>query len=269
MFSIIIPTYNQDDLLKKALESLIKQTFQSWEAIIINNNSQAETIKIIKSFNDDRLLLTNFNTNGVIAASRNFGINFCNYPYLSFLDSDDIWLPRKLEKTLEYLESGYDIVCHDEIWLWPDGSKKHVKYGPQEDTLYENLLFKGNVISTSATTLKKDLIFELKGFNENPLIVGNEDYDLWMRISKDSKYRFGFISEPLGFYRIHNANTSMNLLKQLNSELRVVSEHFKEKKIKKNPKNFCKLIIRIIKAIFGSLSKTNGLVYKIVIRIRK
>tara|TARA_B100000886_G_scaffold335209_1_gene291921 strand:+ start:6295 stop:7104 length:810 start_codon:yes stop_codon:yes gene_type:complete len=269
MFSIIVPTYNQDNLLKKCLESVVNQTFENWEVIIINNHSKDETLKVIQSFDDDRIKSRNFRNNGIIAASRNYGINLAKFPYISFLDSDDFWLPKKLEKSFSYLTKGNDIVCHDEIWIWPDGTKKLVNYGPEENTLYKNLLFKGNVISTSAFSCKKNLILDLNGFNESPLMAGNEDYDLWMRISKIGKYKFKFIQEPLGYYRIHQNNNSKKLLKQLKTEIYVINEHYKGSKFSESPFNYLKFFLRIIKALFGSIIKSNEFIYKTMIKIRK
>ena len=269
MFSIIIPTYNQDYLLKKCLESVIKQTFEHWEVIIVNNYSNDDTIKVYQSFNDKRIKLRNFRNNGIISCSRNFGLTLAQYPYIAFLDSDDIWFPKKLEKSYSYLVDGNDIVCHDEIWVWEDGTKKLVNYGPEKLALYKNLLFKGNVLSTSAICCKKDLLLELNGFDESLLMAGNEDYDLWMRISKIEKYKFKFIPEPLGYYRIHSKNNSKRLLKQLFSEIYVINKHFKNFKTKGNPFNHLKLLVRILKVFVGTILKSNDVLYKTIIKIRK
>ena len=269
MFSIIIPTYNQDYLLKKCLESVVNQTFENWEIIIINNHSDDETLKVFQSFNDKRIKLRNFKNNGIISASRNYGLNLAKFPYVAFLDSDDFWFPNKLEESFAYLIKGNDIVCHNEIWLWPDGTNKIVNYGPEKQTLHKNLLFKGNVISTSAFSCKKDLILDLNGFNESPLMAGNEDYDLWLRISKVGKYKFKFIQKPLGYYRIHQNNNSKKLLKQLKTEIYVINQHFKNSKYKNNPSNYLKLILRILKALVGSIFKSNEFIYKKMIKIRK
>ena len=269
MFSIIIPTYNQDYLLKKSLESVIHQTFNNWEVIIVNNYSNDETIKVSKSFNDNRIKLINFRNNGIISASRNFGLKIAKYPYIAFLDSDDIWVPKKLEKTLPYLTQGNDIVCHDEIWFWPDGTNKLVNYGPEKRSSFSKLLFNGNVISTSAISCRRDVLLELNGFDENPLMAGNEDYDLWMRISKIEKYKFKFIEEPLGYYRIHKNNNSKKLFRQLSSEIYVINKHFNDSKTRKYPLNYFKLIIRISKALIGSMVKINEFLYKTLIKIRK
>ena len=269
MFSIIIPTYNQDYFLKNALESVINQTFQEWEAIVINNYSEDNTLEIIESFNDIRIKSTNFSNFGVIAASRNFGLSLSIYPYISFLDSDDTWHPEKLEKTLFYLKNDIDLVCHDEIWTWSDNTHKLVSYGPKKNSVYENLLFNGNVISTSAVSVRKDLMIELNGFNESPSMIGNEDYDLWMRISMKTKNNFKFINEPLGYYVIHENNTSKKLFRQLKSEIFVIKKHFNNSIIEKNPKNLLRLIIRISRAIVGSILRSNDFVYKSLIRIIK
>ena len=100
-------------------------------------------------------------------------------------------------------------------------------------------------------------------------MVGNEDYDLWMRISKMEKYKFKFIKEPLGYYRIHKNNNSKKLLKQLSSEIYVINKHFHNSNIRKYPLNYLKLIIRILKAFIGSIFKINDFIYKTMIKIRK
>ena len=269
MFSIIIPTYNQDYLLKKSLESVMDQTFNNWEAIVVNNYSNDETINVVKSFNDERIKLRNFRNNGIISSSRNYGLTLAKFPYIAFLDSDDIWVPNKLEKSFSYLINGNDIVCHDEIWIWSEGATKLVHYGPEKRSFYENLLFKGNVMSTSAISCRKDLLLELNGFDENPLMAGNEDYDIWMRISKTEKYNFKFIREPLGYYRIHKSNNSKKLLKQLLSEFYVIGKHFNQPKITKSPLNYFKLLIRVLKALVGALLKSNEFIYQTMIKIRK
>ncbi|NDF83787.1 MAG: glycosyltransferase family 2 protein, partial [Actinobacteria bacterium] len=98
--SVVIPTFNHAKLLKRALDSVVAQTFDNWEAIVVNNFSADETIDVVRSFNDDRITLINFSNNGIIAASRNQGIKAARGQYLAFLDSDDKWYPEKLEKCL-------------------------------------------------------------------------------------------------------------------------------------------------------------------------
>ena len=84
--SIIIPTYNHAKLLKKALDSVVAQTFTKWEAIVVNNFSTDDTIEIVDAFNDSRIRIINFSNFGVIAASRNRGLRDATGGFIAFLD---------------------------------------------------------------------------------------------------------------------------------------------------------------------------------------
>ena len=123
--SIVIPTYNHGRFLKKCLQTVLDQTFTGWEAIVVNNFSEDNTIAVINSFQDQRIHLVNFKNNGIIAASRNLGIKRSVGEYIAFLDSDDWWIPQKLEKSLHYLEQGADVVYHDLFLVTKPEQKVH------------------------------------------------------------------------------------------------------------------------------------------------
>ena len=95
--SIVIPTYNHAKFISKALKSVIDQTYKNWEAIIIDNESIDETYKLINNFNDQRIKYFKIANDGVIAKSRNLGINEAKGEWIAFLDSDDWWTKDKLE----------------------------------------------------------------------------------------------------------------------------------------------------------------------------
>ena len=111
--SIIIPTYNQAHLLVKCLQSVLSQTLTNWEALVINNFSDDNTIEVVNRFNDPRIQLVNFRNYGIIAASRNQGIDRSNADFIAFLDSDDIWYPSKLKVCIKELTGDRDLVCHN------------------------------------------------------------------------------------------------------------------------------------------------------------
>jgi len=113
LISVVIPTYNRADDLKKAIESVINQTYADWELLVIDNHSTDHTREIIDNINDKRIRLFEIDNQGVIAASRNLGINNSKGKYVAFLDSDDIWTEDKLEKSMFWLNQGYDVVYHD------------------------------------------------------------------------------------------------------------------------------------------------------------
>ena|SRR5438132_1419331 len=110
--SIVIPTYNRAELLKRALESVRAQTFEDWEAVIVNDHSEDDTVEVVARFEDPRVRLVNFKSGGVIAASRNYGIRLSRGRIIAFLDSDDLWYPSKLERCLRAMTAEVDLVAH-------------------------------------------------------------------------------------------------------------------------------------------------------------
>ena len=265
--SVIIPTYNQADLLKKAIQSVLNQTYKNWELIIINNYSTDNTEEIVENFEDQRIKIFNFKNNGVIAASRNYGLNKSTGKYISFLDSDDFWVKEKMEKTFKFLKKDFNFIFHNEIWLWPCGFKKKINYGPLEKFKFKEMLLKGNTVSTSSVTIEKNFLKQLKGFNESKKMIGTEDYDLWLRISLSENCKAYFIKDYLGYYVIHSNNNSKNFWRQLSSEFHVIDKNMYF--LKQTFLNKIKMIIRKTKAILGSILKLNNNIYKLSIKIRK
>lgn len=225
LISIIIPTYNHATYLGKCLDSILKQTFQNWEAIIVNNYSQDNTAEVVNSFSDCRIRMINFKNNGVIAASRNEGIRNSRGEFIAFLDSDDLWYPQKLEKCLKQLGDGIDLVSHGMRYI-KDGKRwKDIMCGPDRMAGYLNLLYNGSCITISATVVRKECLERVSGFDENPAIVTAEDYDLWLKLAK-GKIRISFINDVLGEYTCHDKNLSKQALRHLEAGLTVVNKHF-------------------------------------------
>jgi glycosyltransferase involved in cell wall biosynthesis len=225
LVSIVIPTYNHAPMLQRALATVIEQTYQNWNAIVVNNYSTDNTLEVVASFNDPRIQCVNFRNNGVIGASRNKGIALATGKYVAFLDSDDTWFPTKIEKCVASLENGSDLVCHAEYWIDESGNSRLVAYGPSEAATHHNLIYKGNRISTSATMVRATLLKEVNGFDVSPELISTEDYDLWIRLAAKSS-KFAFIDEPLGEYHRHDNNVSANIEKHLMAELALLAKHF-------------------------------------------
>jgi glycosyltransferase involved in cell wall biosynthesis len=226
--SVIIPTYNQADLLKKSLQSLLDQTFPDWEAIVIDNNSEDDTEEVVKNLQDQRIIYKTFHNQGIIAASRNLGIHLAKGDYITFLDSDDLWYPSKLTECLKKMQQGKEIVCHG-LWIRKDGilQNKLIPTPPYQN-FYKTLLYNGNsVIATSAVIMKKQCLDRYGGFSEDPAMVTAEDYELWLRLSKNN-INWGFISEVLGEYTVHSKNASSNVKRQMLAEENIVMKYFKE-----------------------------------------
>ena len=224
--SIVVPTFNHAQFLHQALASVVAQTFQNWEAIIVNNFSTDDTINIVESFGEKRFRLINFRNNGVIAASRNEGIRQSNGSVVAFLDSDDLWYPNKLEHCMPAFDAHADVVCHGENWISDGIQQRQILYGPQKNTQYARLLYRGNCVSTSATLVRKDLLIDVGGFSIDPDYITAEDYDLWLKLAH-RKSSFTFIPEVLGEFRQHQLGASSSVERHLRSELAVITSHHK------------------------------------------
>jgi len=223
--TVVIPTYNQASYLREALVSLRRQTTPDWEAIVINNCSVDETESVVESFQDSRIRLINFRNHGVIAASRNKGINMARGKFVAFLDSDDVWYPEKLTHCLSVLSQyDADVICHGEVWEGADGYRREVLYAPKGQLSYRELLLGGNRLSTSAVIVRRSMLVYVGGFSENPEFVTAEDYDLWLRLSNVGA-RFVFVHDVLGKYRIHAEGNSRSIIKNTNAIRAVIDHH--------------------------------------------
>jgi glycosyltransferase involved in cell wall biosynthesis len=208
--SIIIPTSNCCDFLKRAVDSIKCQTYQNLEIIVVDNNSIDDTKKYIQSTTDERIKYISINNYGIIAKSRNIGIENARGQYIAFLDADDWWKKDKIEKSLKYHQEGYLFTYHD-LDVQTNSKKNIINKKifsrkltyPITIDLFEN----GNGIPNSSVIIDINLIKKIGGLSENPLLVGAEDYECWLRVSKETS-KFYRIPESLGYYWIGNSNTS-------------------------------------------------------------
>jgi len=178
--SVIITTYNRQDLLKRALLSVLNQTHMPKQIIVIDDGSSDETRKMVQyDFPDIEYI---YQKNSGISAARNRGIQVARYPWIAFLDSDDEWNPKKLEEQQAALsQSPTCRICHtDEIWIRKgrrvNPKNKHLKSGGY---IFEKCL-PLCVISPSAVLIHREL-FEHHGLFDEKMPVC-EDYDMWLRI---------------------------------------------------------------------------------------
>lgn len=225
LFAVVIPTYNQADLLAIALRSVFAQTFTLFEAIVVDNHSPDHTRSVVESFNDPRLRFTQVHNNGVIALSRNLGIRQTQAPLVAFLDSDDTWYPTKLERTRDVFlrHAAAGLVCHDEDVTLGDRVMRRSAYGPWVPSMYRSLLERGSVLSPSATVVRRGFLEHVGGFSEEPMLAGVEDYDLWLRLSRVCEFQF--LHESLGQFRLHAKSTSVLSGAHLTHSLFLLARH--------------------------------------------
>lgn len=225
--TVVIPTYNHAHFLREALSSLCAQTYVNWEAVVVNNYSEDDTVAVVKSFADPRIRLENFRNNGVIAASRNRGILLARGSHVAFLDSDDTWYPEKLARCMECFDNDVGLVCHGLRWFGEQ--QRDVYCGPENRATFDALLDRGSCIIPSAAVVRKDLVESAGCFSEEPAFVTAEDYHFWIKLAQ-AGIKMRFIREILGQYRIHSGNQSGSVLRHLNAVLCVVDAFFPEAK---------------------------------------
>ncbi len=227
-FSIILPTFNRGSTyLRDAIESVINQEFKDWELIIIDNDSTDNTIELVESYNCKKITIYNINNEGIIAKSRNLGIENASGDFIAFLDSDDYWYPNKLKVCNDIIVNNkVNLVCHGEKWVVDVNKSIMKKYGPKERFIYENMYNSGtSAVSSSAVVINKNLILKAGMFDDSPEIITSEDYDLWLRIS-NIDHNIYFSEEILGVFRIHESSESSDVQKNSLSTELVLRNHF-------------------------------------------
>ena len=192
--SVVIPTFNRRNLLKRAIHSVIKQTIEPREIIVIDNGSTDQTYQMVSSLFPDINYFTEKKRG--VSAARNKGIIKSKSKWIAFLDSDDAWEPKKLEKQIEFSvlnQKKYRLIHTNEIWYrnnrFLNQLNKHKKSGGD---IFKNSL-KLCCISPSSAFVNKQVFHDYGLFDENLEVC--EDYDMWIRIT--SKEEVGFLDSPL------------------------------------------------------------------------
>lgn len=210
MVSVIIPTFNHDYKLKKAIVSVLNQSYQDFEIIVVDNHSTDDTDLVLNSMTDARIKVVKIHNQGVIAASRNEGLKASKGDYIAFLDSDDWWKPEKLSMSLEKLQDGYDFVYHD-MWLFSSENQKRYfkKVGARKirKPAYVDLLVHGNAIPNSSVVFKRRLMEQVGLLSQDPSLKGVEDFDYWLKIAQVTD-AFYCLPQVLGYYWYGGGNFS-------------------------------------------------------------
>ena len=191
--SIVLPTYNRAVQLEQAIKSVLAQTYQDWELLIIDDGSTDETPEIVKKFREADLRIRYLNGfHQGVSAARNLGVQHSQGAFIAFLDDDDLWLPEKLDRQMSLF------AAHPEwafVYTQADLRYADGKPGKPRTPLpvtFEALLGR-NMIALPSVLIRKYIIVSLGGFNEAMDV--SEDIDLWLRVA--SRHTFGAIPDAL------------------------------------------------------------------------
>ncbi len=210
LFTVIMATYNRRDLLPRAINSVLNQTFGDFELLVIDNGSTDDTGSVVGKFKDPRVkYILNPRPTKSCDAPRNLGIGMAKGPFVSFLDDDDLWYPDRLEKVKDAFDGdpAASAVCHNENKTVDGKFAGLLKHGPWSEDIYERLLYDRNCLSSCGMTIKTGLLRELNGFDLREEFDSAADYDLWLRMAAKG-VKISFIEEPLGEFSVTGRNWS-------------------------------------------------------------
>ncbi len=209
LVSIIEPSYNSQEFIVQSIDSVLSQTYQNWELIIMDDCSPDNSNEIIEEYlkRDSRIRLIKLEKNSGPAVARNMGIQEAKGHYIAFLDSDDLWAVDKLSKQLVFMQKHQAPLSFTGYYrINEEGDKTIGQIGAPEKIDYKELL-KQNTIG--CLTAMYDVHRLGKIFM--PEIQKRQDFALWLKILKKTPYAYG-LDEPLAYYRVRTVSVSSNRL---------------------------------------------------------
>jgi glycosyltransferase involved in cell wall biosynthesis len=186
--TVVITTFNRATIVGRAIRSVLAQTFQDWELIVVDDCSTDETEQAVRSFSDGRITYLRHDRNRRQAAARNTGIRRARGEFVAFLDDDDEWMPEKLQKELEVFRNSdpeVGLVYSGRMMLDQQGRVVKIRIPAECGWVHEALLEWDLIGSPSRVMVKKQVLDHLGGFDET--FLNCEDYELWLRVTKVSK----------------------------------------------------------------------------------
>jgi glycosyltransferase involved in cell wall biosynthesis len=208
--SVVIPTYNRARELRRALASVLAQSWHDWEILVVDNQSEDDTARVVEELGEARIGLLSVCNHGVIGVSRNRGVSAARGEYVAFLDSDDWWLPRKLEMCVSALDSGADVVYHDLYFAKTASSRPRLRRASTwalNSPVFSDLLERGNALVNSGVVVRRSKLLEAGGLSEDPRVASWEDYECWLRLARVTE-RFHRLGIALGFYWAGGGNVT-------------------------------------------------------------
>lgn len=224
LVSVIIPAFNAEKFIKDAIESVVSQTFQNFEILVIDDGSTDLTKEIVLSIEDSRIKYI-YKNNGGASSARNKGIENATGKYIAFLDYDDLWMPDKLQMQLDKFSGEPDLGL---VYCWVEsidieGKTRFFSKPDNEGWVYNDLFF-DNFLHNGSVPLIKTKCFEKVGlFDEN--LSNAQDWQMWFNIAK--YYKFGVVKEILVKYRVRDDSLSKMHRKLNKSFIKIMDRELK------------------------------------------
>ncbi len=220
LVSIITPSYNSEKFISDTIQSVLDQTYQYWEMIIVDDVSPDNSNRIIEQYiqQDSRIKLIKLEKNSGPAVARNIAIEEAKGRYIAFLDADDLWQSEKLEKQIKFMQKNDLAFTYSSYYLIDKDGKELGTFITKENISYKEML---KTCSVGCLTAIYDT--QVLGKVYMPLILKRQDYGLWLKILKEIKTTKGIL-EPLATYRILENSVSSNKIKAAQYQWKIYRE---------------------------------------------
>lgn len=210
LFSVVIPTYNRAIKLKRAIESVLDQSYDNFEILVMDDGSTDDTSTVVASYDDSRITYIWDKNFGGPSRPRNRGVAIAKGEWVCFLDADDWWAKDKLQVCFDAITEQVDFIYHD-LEIVTDSPKpfrrKIMKCRQVKTPVLIDLLLKGNTILNSSVVVRRSLLNKIGGIDESREMIAAEDYNTWLRIARLTD-QFKYLPRTLGYYLIHSEGIS-------------------------------------------------------------
>ncbi len=249
LVTVVIPSYNHEKYIEEAVNSIIKQTYQNIEFIVIDDGSSDNSPKILTDLSNKYDFKYIHRPNKGLIRTLNEALDLATGIYFTMLGSDDYYSPKKIDIQIKFFQKNpQKVLCYANTIsinsngdIGKEGKTKHFRSG----FVFDNLLYQC-FIPLPTVMVKTDILREFR-FDERFFL---EDYPLWLKITQ--KYQIGYIKEALTYYRMHDTNVSSDMIKMIKEVERILADY---KEYKTYPKVISKWYLRW----FADLSKTTNL----------
>ena len=229
LVSVIMPAHNAAEFIEEAIDSVLAQSYENWELLLIDDASTDKTAQVVKPYLEDaRIHLLAFQENQGVSGARNAGLQKARGQLVAFLDADDKWLPEKLQQQVAFHESHPEVALSFTRFAHFDkaGECCHApKMAYQRDLAHVDVsrLYYENIIGTLTVMLRQDVLGKVGCFDTDLRLA--EDHDLWLRVLQ-AGYRFGYLNEKLAMYRLSAQGLTKSLAMYKAQRRKFLKKHF-------------------------------------------
>ena len=211
LVSIIMPNYNSAKYVRDTINSVLNQTYQNWELLFVDDCSTDESVEIVRSFGDERIRIFSMKKNGGAALARNKAIDEANGRWIAFLDSDDLWIPEKLETQISFMQSNNVAFSYTDYEVIDEYNNVMSVFKPRLDVCGYKDILKHNHIGCLT------VIYDSVKIGKVPMptdAIKREDLACWLKILKTGE-KAHCLHECLAKYKVHSNSVSSNKFKMI------------------------------------------------------